>query len=276
MDSAFHSLHQRLQDSTVSYARDKLGDTTISQFTPWLCFLPLVPRINPRLIRYTPPVRGGLVTDDEVIGVMAAFLAADGKTAIIELPGDPQVWLPATHHNSKTIDGALRVIRTSDRTMWQLYDLMVEYVVPLGGGRNRGYSTHLIRGAIFRSLPEDNDEYDVAIDIMHEVGHQVLQVWQSVDPILTTDPNAPVFSQIRQTDRPAIQSFHAAVALGYMRYLQRSLPDDPGMQAAAGRRGASYSRILSYSLELAIESLRDNCQFTDVGEVMLREMEAVI
>jgi hypothetical protein len=48
------------------------------------------------------------------------------------------------------------------------------------------------------------------------------------------------------------------------------------MQAAAARRGASFSRTLSYGLGLAIESLRDNRRFTDVGEVMLREMEAVI
>ena len=34
MDSASHALHQRLRDSTVSYAREKLGDAAISQSSP--------------------------------------------------------------------------------------------------------------------------------------------------------------------------------------------------------------------------------------------------
>jgi HEXXH motif-containing protein len=50
----------------------------------------------------------------------------------------------------------------------------------------------------------------------HELGHQILHVYQSCDPLFESDNFAPVYSGVRKTDRPAILSLHAAVALGFM------------------------------------------------------------
>lgn len=275
IDGAVSLLNEQLRANTVEYAQRKLG-RIIPSYSPWLCFAPVTQAIPPSLITFNADRQGGLALNDAFLAEASAFLAVEGRAAIDELPGDPDVWLPNRQNISSTFEAAAAVIDCSDATIRQLYAGMVDYVVPLGGGRNRGYSTHLCRGAIFRSLPADNDEYDVAIDIIHEVGHHVLMAWQSVDPIITSPHDAPVFSQIRRADRPAIQSFHAAVALAYMLYLAKTQTDDARMQAAAERRGRSYTDSLSHSLGLAIDAVRKECVFTEVGETMLDEMEAVI
>lgn len=275
IDSALPTLHASLRASTVEYARRKFG-RVIREYSPWLCFAPIVDEIDPKLIYFTPATRGDLVLDDDFLDTARDFLADKGLAAITDLPHEPSVWLPGRNNISDVFEDAVAIIRRSHPVLWDLYTEMVDYIVPLGGGRNRGYSTHLARGAIFRSLPADNDAYDVAIDVIHEVGHQVLNTWQSVDPILTSPLDAPVYSLIRRVDRPAIQSFHAAVALAYMRYLEKSMPDDPGMQAAGARRGAAYTNTLSHSLQLAIDAIRSSCTMTELGEMLLQEMEAQV
>ncbi len=275
IDDAVATLNQKLRANTTEFAQRQLG-RIIPRYSPWLCFVPLTGAISPTLINFTPTRRGELALDEDFLATAADFLSREGRAAIDELPGDAAVWLPNANNISAAFDGAAAVIQRSDDTVRNLYAEMVDYVVPLGGGRNRGYSSHLCRGAIFRSLPADNDEYDVAIDIVHEVGHHVLMAWQSVDPILTSAHDAPVFSQIRQTNRPAIQSFHAAVALAFMLYLAKTQPNDPRMQAAAARRGRSYTNTLAHSLSLALQVVREECTFSEIGAVMMSEMEAVI
>jgi HEXXH motif-containing protein len=275
IDGAFFDLFDGLKASTVEHA-SRRWHRIIPAYSPWLCFAPLLDEVPAELIYLQPPVRGGLIADPLILSTMADFLAGPGRPAIDELPGETAAWLPGPSGAGHAFDGALAIIARTAGTVSDLYSRTVDYVVPLGGGRNRGFSTHLARGAIFRSLPAESDAWDVAIDLIHEVGHQVLMTWQSVDPILSSPHDAPVFSEIRRADRPAIQSFHAAVALAFMRFLELRHPDEPGMRAAAARRGASYSGSLSLSLELALKVVREACAVTDLGRRMIGEMEAVV
>ena len=275
IDGAFLALHDKLRSSTIDFSCKKYGQI-IRSYSPWLCIAPILPVLDSDLIYFVPAVRGSLVTDEEILQSMARFLIKDGHPTIADLPGEPSSWLPSQQNISSNYNDAVAIIRNADAVMRLLFDVTVDYVVPLGGGRNRGYSTHLARGAIFRSLPKDNDRYDVAIDIVHEVGHQVLMAWQSIDTIIASDPTAPVFSEIRRVDRPAIQTFHATVALAFMRYFEKTLSDDIGLQAAARRRGATYSGTLSNSLALSISSIRKVCQLTELGQKLLDEMEVLI
>ena len=274
LDGAFSLLNQSLRDKTVEFARRKFNHV-ITRYSPWLCYAPVVDSLPPLLIYPPERQRGRLILDEAELAVMADFMAGPGREALSNLPGDYRTWLPKGEGISDVYDDAVAIIRSASPFLEALFEEIVEAVIPLGGGRNRGYSTHLARGAIFRSLPADNDAYDVAVDIVHEIGHQVLMVWQSVDPILASDPKAPVFSQIRRVDRPAIQTYHATVALAYMRALELALPADPLMQAAAARRGLSYSESLVHSLRLSIMSIREKCELTELGGKLLDEMEAV-
>lgn len=260
-----------LRQSTVDFAREKLG-RDITWYSPWLSFVPYTRQIPDALIYQRPDTTGDLVTDKVLLDVMAAFMTGKGAVALESLPGEQSAWVPNGDNISDVYDEAARRIRNASATLHTLFDEVVDFVVPLGGGRNRGYSTHYARGAIFRSLPADNDACDVAFDVVHELGHQMLMVWQSVDAILDSDPEAEVFSQIRRRNRPAIQSFHATVALAFMAHLEAETKDDEFMQAAADRRGRSYDTSLRHSLGLAIDSIRKECRPTALGSKLLDEM----
>lgn len=275
IDSAFFLLSEKLRAESVAYACRKFG-RVITEYTPWLSFAPIVSELDSALIYSAPEHRGGLLSDPPTLAALSELFLGTGSQVISDLPGERANWLPSTRHISTALPAALEALMKAGPFIPPLYREIVDFIVPLGGGRNRGFSTHIARGAIFRSLPADNDSADVAIDVAHELGHQVLIVWQSVDPILASDPLAPVFSQIRRTDRPAIQTFHATVALAYMREVEVQLANDPAIIAAAKRRGATYAESLSKSLELSISSVRKNCRLTDVGATMLNEMELLV
>lgn len=74
-------------------------------------------------------------------------------------------------------------------------------------------------GALYLSAPSAEPKHlQLAINIAHEVGHQALMLYQTSDSII--EPlvlTRNVYSAVRRTERPAIQSFHALVALVYMR-----------------------------------------------------------
>lgn len=267
------SVNTALRESTVAYARDTLGKA-FDYYSPWQSVVPYTRSVPDELLYYRPDATGDLLTDEAILATMATFMTGKGAVALESLPGQQSDWLPNADNISNVYDEAVGRIRNASATLRTLFDDVVDCVVPLGGGRNRGYSTHFARGAIFRSLPADNDACDVAFDVVHELGHQMLMVWQSVDPILDSDPNAQVFSQIRRRNRPAIQSYHATVALAFMAHLEAETKDDEYMQAAADRRGRSYDTSLSHSLGLAIDSIRKDCRPTAVGARLLDEMSA--
>ncbi len=74
-------------------------------------------------------------------------------------------------------------------------------------------------GALYLSAPSAEPKHlQLAINIAHEVGHQALMLYQTSDSIIEpSELTRNVYSAVRRTERPAIQSFHALVALVYMR-----------------------------------------------------------
>lgn len=81
-----------------------------------------------------------------------------------------------------------------------------------------GSSDHRLIGTIFCSLcPYPDNILDLAISLVHEVGHQSLIIYQlGQDPISEQNTENVVYSGVRKTLRPIYGSFHAVVALGFM------------------------------------------------------------
>jgi hypothetical protein len=275
IDGAFFILNEQLRASTVSFAQKKLG-RILSGYTPWLGFVPLTTEIDICLLHANNYARGGLLADRSQLKALCNLFSQKGKAIIADMPGEASCWFPNDENVSDYYEAGRNHILNAADSLRLLFQSIVDCVVPLGGGMNRGFSSHFARGAIFRSLPSTDSEFDIAFDVVHELGHQTLMVWQSIDPILTSDPAAPVFSQIRRRNRPAIQSFHATAAIAFMRYLELSCPDNAGMRDAGAKRGRQYSESLSKSLSLAITSIRENCTVSSVGDKMLAEMEQLI
>ncbi|MCC5995699.1 MAG: hypothetical protein JJU18_04940 [Oceanicaulis sp.] len=266
------ALNYQLRHKTLTYSQSKFRVIT-PKYTPWLCFSPVVDDMPESLLINSFEHDGRILSDSNKIDVLSKFISGPGKICLQGLPGEKSDWVPKLHEAPDRFQKSVDIIESSSLALKTLYSNIVDVIIPLGGGRNRGYSTHYARGAIFRSLPSDNNEFDVAFDIVHELGHQSLMIWQSIDPILASEPDAPVYSQIRKRDRPAIQSLHAAVALAYMLFLKQQSQENKPMIDAAARRGATYSTNLEKSLELAIASIRDKCDLTDIGHAIVEEME---
>lgn len=165
-----------------------------------------------------------------------------------------------------------------------LFDLLVDNIVPIKATSVRrrkkgvGFSSHLARNFIFMSVPEIPEfaELELAINIMHEVGHQALLVYQSCDPILSSDPKALIYSGIRRCHRPAILSFHGAVALAYMIQGFKTALLWPEYQSD---RASEYirERLKIISIDL-VQTLVDlsKCQYTPLGKRLFQELAQVL
>ncbi|MEO3713992.1 aKG-HExxH-type peptide beta-hydroxylase [Roseateles flavus] len=195
------------------------------------------------------------------------------------MPGARDDWLPAALVNPAAIhavDAGVDVLLGSDPSLARLYTELVEFVLPLGD-KHRGYSNANMRGILFRGIPDNWNAYDVAIDLAHELGHHTLFVWQSVDPILASSPSAPVLSSVRKVERPAIQSFHGAVALAFMLFTTQTWTKNAISQEAARRHGSFYiGGTLESALSEALDTLRAQCEFTAIGKKMVDEMQALL
>ena len=138
-----------------------------------------------------------------------------------------------------------------------------------------GLSTHFYRKGIFLSLPQipDRVKVELLLNLVHELGHQALFTYQRHDKIAYDCHRTPVFSAIRRTKRPLIQSIHAMVAIVYMLELVISAPEkffDLGDQNYIKER----FRGLIDDLKKAVEAL-DRVEFTKLGKLIYREAVAV-
>lgn len=287
----FYRLHTQLRLSTREMSALRVPGG-IDFYTPWACALQRTENeIDPILVREPRCERGGLVTDsalldairdwtaNEVITIQEAQANSHGMQDA--LPGAVESWLPVKTVDERTqalFREGRRLLLTSDISFCRQYFELIDFVIPITSpaGKNRGFSSHNARGVIFRSFPPGTTVWDVGIDLAHELGHQTLFVWQSVDPILASDVSAPVYSLIRKAFRPAIQSFHAAVALAYMLKFTRAYSSDAECRVVAKKRGARYADSLDESLKLAISALQGQCKFTEIGQELLREMEMLL
>jgi HEXXH motif-containing protein len=159
---------------------------------------------------------------------------------------------------------------------------LCQIIVPLGTNLpgdprsdvGRGFSSHLFRGAIFMDPPATVDHRfeAYAINLAHELGHQAFFVYQSADPIIDGPLDAPVYSVIRMTDRPAIQSYHAVVASAYMaEFIGDWLAKD-----GSGKPNSEYlSRRLLENITHVEGGIRalSALRYTDIGRQILDEMQ---
>lgn len=185
---------------------------------------------------------------------------------------------------STELNAAIFLLTTADTTLAVRWQHLVCQVIPLGpleSGtpvRREGYgmSNHLYRGGIFVGLPSvfPGSTIELAINLAHELGHQAAMVYQYADCLLETEHATPVYSAVRKTERPAIMSFHAVVALLYMvefLWHARRLVKIPADAAYAGQRWKTLREDLAMGLA-ALQSL----QLSVLGKGMLQECEDVL
>lgn len=171
------------------------------------------------------------------------------------------------------LNAALELVQGSSEDVAELFSEVVKHVVPINTARlghqrkGVGFSTHLAKGSIFLSVP--SEKLQLAINIVHELGHQCLYLYQTADQIIAQGLDTPVFSYVRKTHRPAIQAFHATVALAYMvRFLSQVKPhrEDQGYcQQALQMLKDDFIRSLD---------VYDSVVFTELGQVLYDDLKS--
>lgn len=176
------------------------------------------------------------------------------------------------------IESATERLRKTSPRYRKLFGSVVSTFVPLIRTNNirshrAAFSSHLARGALFLTIPVNDTltaKIDTEVDLVHELGHSALILYQAADPIFVGDSLAPTYSGIRKTMRPAIMSLHAATALAFMlEYLTSRFQRAPEEEI----RSYLISEINSYtvSLQATLQGLA-GAKLTDIGKAILREL----
>lgn len=128
-------------------------------------------------------------------------------------------------------DEALKFFVSNNSFVVDIFNSIVKNIIPMKTIESEvrkegvGNSNRESIGALYLSAPSAEPKYlQLAINIAHEVGHQALMLYQTSDSIIhPAELTRNVYSAVRRVDRPAIQSFHALVAVIYMRDFVNSI-----------------------------------------------------
>lgn len=124
------------------------------------------------------------------------------------------------------------------------------------------------------SLQKGIEKVALAIDILHEFGHQLLYLILHADAVVLKEDPRGIYSPIRRTRRPAVLAFHAAIANGFMiDFCDHFLRSRIGSPAENGYVTRSYNE-LSAQQELGLREIRKDTLLTSTGYFLLHELEA--
>jgi len=161
-----------------------------------------------------------------------------------------------------------RILQSSDPFLASLFERLIHLVVPMDAGGDKLYlSSDLARGALFLSLPPGS-AWTLALNLAHELGHQALMILNSADRLIS-DPRELVYSGVRKTERPALQSLHAAVALGYMILFSEGTK-------ANQRQALEILPIHRRDLADTLSDISAKCELTPVGQEIFADLQALL
>jgi hypothetical protein len=202
------------------------------------------------------------------------------STAIMHIKDEQEAGLIRSYFSM-----ALDVINQTSPFFKELLPEIVDCIIPISEtgvfqSKRSAFSFYLFKGALFHAVPDTsrpNWKIDLSIDIAHEIGHQALMVYQSTDRIISSDLNAPIYSQIRKTERPVIMSYHACVALSYMTRFLMDFAANARDLVSIGEYQYGCERLEEYraGLSLGILDLNKACNFTDIGRMQINELSAI-
>lgn len=280
------ALNTSLRSKTVSVASG-LERRDFLRYVPWLCIRPVLPGNfeDPELMDI-PLKKGALLNDEEVLERVSAFLNGQAKSIVDPIPADSgrrerfQVYtdIRATFPQSAALfrDGRSLLFRSS-RLLSQMYNELIDTVVPLKRDCQTGVSSHLARGALLIALFEGYEVFDLALELAHETGHQALMVLQSTDDLIASPHDQPIYSGVRKSLRPAIQCLHASAALAYMIRFSTDLRA-ANSDEICGRyieRAEAQIRTDSEALEATLVELARSCEFTRLGSHLIAELATI-
>lgn len=256
-------------------ARNRTANGALEKFTPWMCD---IPKQNRLLKLYSQPLPR-ILCEKQVLESLQESLESENRILDLGIDEDiPTVIDQGSKAFAQRYEAAAAILFAVCPWIQKIEKSLVSHVIPVRTQNTKldriGFSTHLLKGAMFFMFSESENEYspfERAIDIAHEIGHQTLMVYLSCDRMISSSHLDLVFSGARSSSRDSIRCLHAATALAYEIETACSLL--PGERSAYVRQElVSFVDQKLPAQRATLKSLVETCQFTEFGEVYLREL----
>lgn len=232
-------------------------------------------------------LRNYLLVDQHILSLLESVFMREGNPLGLILPEENSFRINRDISDSvlesKRYNDGIELFLSAGSYWRDLFSTLCSFIVPIYSTRSSvrrggvGFSSLRARGAIFLSLPNDEkySRLNLAINLAHELGHQSLMIYQGADRILDSDLDAPLYSVIRKTQRPAINSFHGVVALAFMaKFIAEVL--NAGSLSDEERKSSEQSFLeIRQDLGEAICKC-SRLRFTKVGEKLFDECKEIL
>lgn len=274
-------LHSKIK-MNVEEATGKKFD----RYVPWMSAIPFREQLQSIFEKSELPE---VLVDQSILGLLNDVFNDPlgmplGKLGLIEerdnyklLNEKPEVTAPFVEMFLE----AKAMFLKADALLEKRYNAVISTIIPLdvrgtNSSTRTAFSSHLLKGAIFRGVPESSETFwklDLAIDFAHELGHQILIIYQSADRIISSDFAEPVLSAVRKVERPSIMSFHAVVALVYMVEYLRAVTSNQKVALSTPELQYAIEELNRYESDLVtgLASLA-SVSFTPIGNQLYSEM----
>ena len=160
---------------------------------------------------------------------------------------------------------------------------MISYIFPIfhtsGENSFTAFSTYRMMDSIFiipNIYSSQYPEIDYGIHLIHELGHQILYIWQTYDPLILNSHNTSAYSGVRKTYRPALASLHSAVALAFMLKLCKSMESSNIFLNIEKKYIINKIKKFRINLKQNLDSIMERCSLTQTGRSILLEMFSLI
>ena len=256
-------INDAFKSKSIDYVNVSMG-SQLSSYSPWMSYIQKIQDLKEEFLSEERIVQSSKSL--ETIGKTYAPLV--DKENLISFSKRPDEEYSIFHQS-------IGLLEAQDTDIGTLFKELIHKIIPLCSIQDKfqgvgiGISTHFAKGAIFLSIPSvgENTVLQLAINMAHEIGHQSLYIYQTADPIIDKGMSAQVFSHVRKTNRPAIQSFHATVALAFMvRFLtQLKIENNSYYQEKLNHLKTDFVRSL--------ESYKA-IQFTELGQLLFEDLKS--
>ena len=253
---------------TLEIINAKLATNYVT-YSPWMSNIEKASLLEPL---YTE--RQLILNDQNNLHRIASIYEMSGcQKALVNGVSVKSVSIGSFNSEETVFNTALESVKNSDPNLSFQLEYLIQHFVPLAtleGVQEIGVGSSVqdARGAVFLSIPnlQQNSSSQLSINIAHELGHQALMLYQSADTIIEPDYlDVEVYSHVRRCLRPAIQAFHATVALAYM---SKFLLGTKVMTTYLQNQKQNIPKQFKESLDVY-----QNIRFTQLGKQIFSELE---
>ncbi|ATH09314.1 hypothetical protein BIY24_15590 [Halobacteriovorax marinus] len=274
---------QKLGLISSKYREQYKIDKGIQNFTPWY----EIKGISSEDLLKLSSSEGLLIQDNSTLQTLKRLASGEkGDFGNLGVSGRDfyigQVSEETKVQNQDVLTHARELISKSVPWVLGLEGKVLYHVVPINtveAGLKAGFSTIDMKGVSFFTIPAKRSELDIvdfAIDYVHELGHQSLFMYQMSDKIFVDGHQTPIFSPIKNKERPAILAFHALCAIAFMKYF---LVEGLNKNAFSESQSVYAKKKLIEMTEMHSVTLegiqKSNLELTKLGNLIFEELRAV-